>query len=85
MQSQLKAVHCIRLLFQCKPICGPFVRELGNDVFAKIRPFVASEDDEEEESNGTIRVPSNEDEVKLIEETVQTIEAVLANAEGERG
>lgn len=86
MQSQLKAVHCIRLLFQCKPICGPFVSELGNDVFAKIRQYVTNDDEDERGGNtDTVKVPNSEDEVRIIEETVLTIEAVLANANGERG
>ena len=84
LQCQLKAVQNVRLLFQCRSICGPFVRELGNDIFSTIRPFVINGDDEEAEGSSTAREPQNVQEAQLIKETAQTIEAVLATAKGER-
>jgi hypothetical protein len=85
LHCQLKAVQNVRLLFQCRPICGPFVRELGNDIFSTIRPFVINGDAEETEGSSTTREPQNVQEAQLIKETAQTIEAVLATAKGERG
>uniref|UniRef100_A0A914GR10 HEAT repeat-containing protein 5B n=1 Tax=Globodera rostochiensis TaxID=31243 RepID=A0A914GR10_GLORO len=78
---QLKALQAVRLLFQCPSLSALFVRELGNDCFANIRPFV--EEEESVDDQNSRKEPSEED-VLLVRESISVIEAILSCARDDR-
>ncbi|KAL3097039.1 hypothetical protein niasHS_002755 [Heterodera schachtii] len=80
---QLKALQAVRLLFQCPSLSALFVRELGNDCFANIRPFVDEASEHSEQNERRRKMPSVDD-VPLIRETCLAIEAILSCARDER-
>jgi hypothetical protein len=77
---QQKALQSITSIFLRKEICAPYIRELGPNVFDKIRPYVLPEKEAQSptvETDLPLLQDISELDVAVIQETIKAIEAVL--------
>lgn len=89
-QVQVRALQSLCSVFRRSEICAPFIREMGQWVFAKIRPFVLvprneAGDETLTETDLPVLQDLTDDELTIIQEAFKTVEAVLGFSQEEKG
>jgi hypothetical protein len=77
---QQKALQSITSIFLRKEICSPYIRELGGNVFDKIRPYVLPEKDAQSptiETDLPLLQDISELDTAVVQDAIKAIEAVL--------